>query len=90
MIKLFKKIVDDWKVNEEAVKEQERKDYAEAEKKVETFNILMASSFCPLVNGMCRRTCVHFKGGFVAEFEDSDYTKYYVANKPQCKLWNKR
>lgn len=90
MIKLFQKIADDRKANEEAVKEQERKDYVEAEKKAETLNIIMTSSFCPFVNGQCRRTCVHFKAGFVAEFYDSDFNKYYGVNKPKCRLWNKR
>lgn len=62
----------------------------EAEKEADRLNDKMESKFCPIVNGKCRKTCVHFNKSVVlnmyagyAGYDD----KYWRAIKPGCKLW---
>lgn len=85
----FKEVADNWKKHNEAVKAQERQERHEAEVEVEKLNTEMTQKFCPLVNGDCRKTCVHFKPGYVFEMETADYEKYFIAHKPKCRMWRK-
>jgi hypothetical protein len=91
---MFKRIYDYWNGSDEdrakwARESEESKFNARIE--ADKLDAEMIDSYCPIVNGKCRVTCVHFQKAVVMNSHSTigcDNT-HWVAIKPRCKLWKR-
>jgi len=93
-VKMFKRFRGWWKrFNEQIEKEYEVQKQAAlsaAKKRLEAKREKMIGKYCPLVNGSCRDSCVHFFPGKIVEHDTWYGDPRADVIPPKCRLWERK